>query len=150
MAKEFTFKIAETDRELEEYFRLRKEVFVNEQKVFPETDIDNYDGEAVHIVAIEESTGNIVGVVRCYRKEGDTWIGGRLGSAPGYRNGRVAPNLVRLAVKTVKSRGCKLFLAYVQPQNVRFFERLGWKAQGDQIMYHNLPHQLMEADLESA
>jgi N-acyl-L-homoserine lactone synthetase len=58
---EFILKIAETEKELEEYFRLRQEVFVEEQKIFSETDIDEYDKEAIHIVAIERSTGKIVG-----------------------------------------------------------------------------------------
>lgn len=148
--REFTFKIAETVEELEEYFLLRHEVFVREQKIFPDTDVDQYDRDAVHIVAVDKSIGKVVGVVRCYKKEEDTWFGGRLGAAPAYRNGQVGPNLVRLAVKTVRSNGCKRFLAYIQPQNVRFFERLGWKTVGEPAIYQGLPHQLMEADLDSA
>ncbi len=147
---EFSFKIAETERELEEYFRLRHDVFVKEQNIFPESDIDEYDKDAVHIVAIEGSSGKVVGGVRCYKKEGDTWFGGRLSAAPIFRNGRVGANLVRLAVKTVKSRGCKKFLAYIQPQNVKFFERLDWKTIGEPVIYQDLAHQLMEADLDSA
>ncbi len=146
---EFTFKIAETAKELEEYFRLRSEVFVQEQKIFPETDVDQYDRDAVHIVAIDKSTGMVVGVVRCYKKEEDTWFGGRLGAAPAYRNGQVGASLVRLAVKTAKSNGCKKFLAYIQSQNVKFFERLDWKTVGEPVIYQGLPHQLMEADLDS-
>jgi putative N-acetyltransferase (TIGR04045 family) len=148
--KQFIFKIAETEKELEQYFSLRREVFVNEQKIFPESDIDEYDKEAVHIVAIESSTGEVVGGVRCYKKDGDTWFGGRLSASLGFRNGRVGGNLVRLAVKTVKSRGCKKFLAYIQPKNVRFFQRLGWKIVGESAVYQGFLHQLMEADLDSA
>lgn len=147
---EFRFKIAETSKELEEYFRLRNEIFVKEQKIFPETDVDQYDRDAAHIIAIDALTGKVVGTVRCYKKEEDTWFGGRLGAAPTYRNGQIGPNLVRLAVKTVRSNGCKRFLAYIQPQNLRFFERLGWKTVGESVIYHGLPHQLMEADLDSA
>ncbi|GIW46454.1 MAG: putative N-acetyltransferase YjcF [Deltaproteobacteria bacterium] len=143
------FKIAETEKELEEYFRLRYEVFVREQGIFKETDVDEYDKDALHIVAVEESTGNVVGGVRCYRKDNNTWFGGRLSAAPGYRNGRVGSNLVKLAVQVVKSRGCKEFLAYIQPQNVRFFERLGWRAVGEPVLYHGRPHQLMRANLDS-
>jgi putative N-acetyltransferase (TIGR04045 family) len=146
---EYIFKIADTEKELDEYFRLRHEVFVKEQRIFPETDIDDYDGDAVHIVAVEKATGKTVGAVRCYRREGDTWIGGRLSASPGYRNGIVGSNLVRFAVTTVKSKDCKKFLAYIQPQNVRFFERLGWKTVGEPIIYQGLPHQLMEAGLNS-
>jgi putative N-acetyltransferase (TIGR04045 family) len=146
---DFKFKIAETEKELEEYFRLRYDVFVKEQKIFPESDIDEYDHDAVHLIAINEPTGKVVGGVRCYKKEGDTWFGGRLSAAPAFRNGRVGANLVRLAVKTVKSKGCKTFLAYIQPQNVKFFERLGWRIVGEPVIYQGLSHQLMEADLDS-
>ncbi|MGQ0794519.1 MAG: MSMEG_0567/Sll0786 family nitrogen starvation N-acetyltransferase [Deltaproteobacteria bacterium] len=143
------FKIADTEDELKQYFHLRSQIFVSEQKIFADTDVDSYDPVAVHIIALDRAAQKVVGVVRCYRKEGDIWIGGRLGSLPGYRNGRVAPNLVKLAVKSVKERNCKTFLAYVQPQNVRFFERLGWAKVGELIDYHGLWHQLMKADLDS-
>lgn len=135
--------------ELKQYFRLRDDVFVKEQKILSETDIDEHDKGAIHIVAVEKSTGKVVGGVRCYKKEGDTWFGGRLSTATDYRNWRVGLNLVRFAVKTVKSNGCKEFLAYIQPQNVKFFERLGWKVLGEPIIYQGIPHRLMEADLNS-
>jgi len=151
--EKFIFKVAENEKELEDYFRIRHDVFVEEQKVFDETDIDAYDTDpfhkVVHIVALKESDATMVGAVRCYRKEGDTWFGGRLSAAQGYRNGRVGAGLVRFAVKTMKSGDCKIFHAYVQPQNVRFFQRLGWEPVGELETYHGLPHQLMKADLDS-
>lgn len=55
--------------------------------------------------------------------------------------------LVRFAVETMKKGDCNKFLAHVQPQNVRFFIRLGWKPIGEDEIYQGLPHQLMEADL---
>lgn len=147
------FKIAEDEKELDDYFRLRHDVFVKEQKIFSETDIDKYDTDpfhkVIHIVSVKVPDREIVGAVRCYRKEGDTWVGGRLSVAPGYRHGRVGAGLVKFAVETMKSGDCKIFLAYVQPQNVRFFIRLGWTPIGEPEMYHGFPHQLMEADLDS-
>ncbi|MGI9533448.1 MAG: MSMEG_0567/Sll0786 family nitrogen starvation N-acetyltransferase [Thermodesulfobacteriota bacterium] len=144
---EFDFKIITNEDELKEYYKIRKDIFVIEQRIFPESDIDEFDEGAIHIAAVEKSSGNMVGGVRCYNPEGNTWIGGRLSAAPGYRNGRVGHNLVRFAVQTVKTRGCTKFLAYVQPQNVRFFERLDWNPVGELIMHEGKPHQLMEADL---
>ncbi len=151
--EKFIFKIAENEKELEGYFGIRQEVFVEEQSVFNETDVDTYDTDpfhkAIHIVALKESDGTMVGAVRCYRKEGDTWFGGRLSAREGYRNGRVGAGLVRFAVKTMKSQDCKNFHAYVQPQNVRFFKRLGWEPVGEPKTYQGLLHQLMKADLDS-
>ena len=153
LLEKILYKIAESEDELEEYFHLRHEVFIKEQKVFSETDIDEYDTnpvhEVIHIIAVKESDGTMVGGVRCYKKENNTWFGGRLSSAPGHRSGRVGADLVKFAVKTIKTTDCKTFLAYVQPQNVRFFIRLGWSKVGDIETYQGQPHQLMEANLES-
>lgn len=147
------YKIAQSEDELERYFRLRHEVFVKEQQIFSESDVDKYDTnpvhEVIHIIGIKESDGTMVGGVRCYKEEENTWFGGRLSSAPDHRNARVGADLVRFAVETIKTTDCKTFLAYVQPQNVRFFQRLGWSKVGDLHQYQGQPHQLMEADLET-
>jgi putative N-acetyltransferase (TIGR04045 family) len=147
---DYLFKIAESKEELDEYFRLRHAVFVEEQKIFSGTDVDERDRGAIHIIALKGPDGVMVGGVRCYTAGGGTWYGGRLTAASGYRNGRVGSGLVRFAVETVKSRGCREFLAYVQPRNVNFFKRLDWKPVGEPVEYEGITHQLMEADLGSA
>lgn len=147
---EYVFKVAGSPEELESYFRLRHAVFVEEQKIFSGTDVDERDEGAIHIIALKGPDSVMVGGVRCYTTGDDTWYGGRLTAANGYRNGRVGSGLVRFAVETVKSRGCKKFLAYVQPQNVNFFKRLDWKPVGEPVVYEGITHQLMEADLGSA
>lgn len=145
----YIIKIAETEDELNEYFHIRNGVFVKEQGIFAETDVDEHDSTAIHIIALDTSNMNVVGVVRCYAADGDTWFGGRLGALPDYRNGRVGSRLVRFAVSTAKSKGCKKFLAYIQPNNVKFFQRLDWKKLGEPLIYQGMPHQLMEANLDS-
>ena len=147
------FKIAESEDELEEYFHLRHQIFVEEQKIFNESDIDEYDTdpvhEIIHIIAIRESDSKMVGGVRCYKKESNTWFGGRLSAARDHRNGKVGAGLVKFAVETIKTTDCDTFLAYVQPKNVRFFQRLGWSKVGELEIYQEQPHQLMRANLES-
>jgi hypothetical protein len=44
-------------------------------------------------------------------------------------------------------KGCTLFTANIQQENVPFFTRLGWKTVGPIFEYRGKPHQLMEADL---
>ena len=39
----YIFKIAETEKELKDYFNLRNEVFVKEQKIMTDTEIDEYE-----------------------------------------------------------------------------------------------------------
>jgi len=147
------FKIAESEDELEKYFHLRYQIFVEEQKIFSETDVDKYDTDPVHqvihIIAVRESDNKMVGGVRCYKTEFKTWFGGRLSAARDHRQGNVGAGLVKFAVETIKKTDCDTFLAYVQPQNVRFFIRLGWSKVGDLKTYQGQPHQLMQADLKS-
>ena len=145
--EKFEFRIITSEKDLRTYYKLREDIFVREQGIFSGTDIDEHDETAVHIAAIEKQGEKMVGGVRCYNLEGNTWVGGRLSAAAGYRNGVVGRYLVKFAVETVKARGCERFIAYVQPQNVRFFERLGWKRSGKPLIYHERPHQLMEAEL---
>ncbi|SRR5579883_2336343 len=89
----------------------------------------------------------VLGVVRIYEAEPRLWYGGRLGVHQDYRRaGRIGKGLIYKAVTTANTWGCDRFLATVQLQNVRFFQRQHWHSL-EEITVHGLPHHLMEADL---
>jgi putative N-acetyltransferase (TIGR04045 family) len=144
MHKKIVCKIAETEDELKESYRIRQETFVREQQLFKSTDRDDFDKHAVHIVACMGD--EIVGTVRVYEQEKGTWYGGRLAVKQGFR-GRVGALLIRKAVETVKEKKARRFLAYIQLPSVSFFKRNRWKTVGEVNDYHGTPHQLMEAEL---
>lgn len=142
-------KIAETEAELAGHFAVRRAIFVEEQGLFAESDVDDCDRQAVPLVAVDRETGVVVGAVRCYETEPGVWYGGRLAVLKEARHNTeaVGPRLCKLAEKVVIERGCHRFLAYIQLQNVRFFERLGWRQVGDPVLHFGEPHQLMQAAL---
>ncbi|MEW5956160.1 MAG: MSMEG_0567/Sll0786 family nitrogen starvation N-acetyltransferase [Chloroflexota bacterium] len=142
-------KIVETEAERRGHFAVRRTVFVDEQGLFQDSDIDEHDDHAIHLVAVDQDTGVVVGAVRCYETEAGLWYGGRLAVLEAYRYSvcAVGPRLCKLAEKVVIERGCRCFLAYIQLQNVRFFERLGWQKIGEPVEQYGLLHQLMEASL---
>lgn len=142
-------KIVETEEEREGHFVVRRAVFVEEQGLFQDTDIDEHDQQAIHLVAIDRDTGAVVGAVRCYETEPGLWYGGRLAVLKEYRYSvcAIGPRLCKLAEKLVIERGCRRFLAYIQIQNVRYFERLGWRIIGEPVEQYGVLHQLMEASL---
>jgi len=131
--------------EKEQAMFIRRLVFVEEQGLFPESDQDQHDQEAIHLVA--EINGQIVGTVRLYEQGEGVWIGGRLAVLPQYR-GRVGSLLVRRAVLEAEKQGAKVFLAQVQTQNERFFHRLGWRTVGERKVIFGREHVLMEAPLK--
>ena len=149
-AQRYSFKLAQSAEEIQGYFDLRRAIFCEEQGVFVEDDRDAVDATAYPIVAIDYAAPlaeSVVGVVRIYEQGPRHWYGGRLGVHPDYRRaGRIGQGLIYKAVTTANTIGCDRFLATVQLQNVRFFQRLHWDTL-ETIDLHGLPHHLMQADL---
>jgi radical SAM protein (TIGR04043 family)/putative N-acetyltransferase (TIGR04045 family) len=134
--------------EQERAFEIRNEVFVQEQGLFSDSDLDEKDAQSLHLVA--EWNHQVVGTVRVFRVNNNGhWIGGRLAVKKEFRNTGAGELLVREAIQCVKARGCTKFTARIQVENVPFFSRLGWKTVKKVREYFGKPHQLMEANLEN-
>ena len=133
--------------ERSEAFKIRKQVFVDEQKMFSDSDKDENDSEGILLVA--KTDHKIIGTVRIFpsKTENGHWIGGRLAVQKEYRTGRIGSLLVREAMKRVKKKGCTVFTADIQERNVRFFKKLGWQPIGQVIEHFGFAHQPMKADL---
>ena len=174
----YCFKLATAPSEVSGYFALRHSIFVNEQELFQDSDVDRLDAIAYPIIALaaaetaemqrHRNRGQLVlplahhpvlthldpthhspvlGVVRIYEPEPGLWYGGRLGVHEAYRRAaRIGKGLIYKAVTTANTWGCDRFLATVQLQNVRFFQRQHWHSL-EELTIHGLPHHLMEADL---
>ena len=136
---------AENRAELEECFLIRKKIFVDEQGLFTETDQDEHDAEAIHIVALYKD--KIIGTVRIYEQKDSIWWGGRLAVEKKLR-GRAGRLLVQKAVKIIRGSNAKCFRAYIQLKNVSFFKNLKWKPIGEKVFLHGKPHLLMEAEIK--
>ena len=150
---EYRIKRADGDWELAAARRLRRTVFCLEQGVFAGDDADEIDRHAQTLVALSCVGGmneQVVGTVRLHAGvdgEGDVWWGSRLAVHAAFRRqGLLGTALIRLAVGTARARGCQVFLAHVQQQNQRLFEKLHWRALRSQSL-HGRAHVLMQADL---
>jgi putative N-acetyltransferase (TIGR04045 family) len=147
---EFRVKWATIAWEREQALALRRSVFCSEQGIFPGDDRDVVDDAAQAIVALSCIGGApdaVVGTVRIHEAEPGLWWGSRLAVHAAFRHhGRIGATLVRLAVASAHAKGCHIFLAHVQSQNVPMFERLHWQTLKPEIL-HGRPHHLMRADL---
>ncbi len=146
----YLFKLARTRSEITAYYALRHKIFVEEQALFKNDDVDTLDAIAHPIIAIEPDAPSleILGVVRIYEAEHRLWYGGRLGTHPDYRRGwHIGKGLINKAVTTANAWGCDRFLATGQVQNVRFFQRLHWDSL-EEIEIRGIAHHLMQANLD--
>jgi putative N-acetyltransferase (TIGR04045 family) len=135
------------------YHALRRAVFVAEQGMFRSSDEDAEDEIALPIVSMTTSHGmldEVVGTVRIFGKPSappGTWYGGRLAVAPDYRrHGLIGESLIRAAVCSAHALGCRRFLATVQRNVVRYFERHHFTVCGE-VNVCGVAHAWMEADL---
>jgi putative N-acetyltransferase (TIGR04045 family) len=150
MSSTYLFKLARTHAEIAEYYALRRQIFVEEQALFKNDDVDPLDAIAHPIIAVETDAPSleVLGVVRIYEAEPRLWYGGRLGTHPDRRKGwQIGKGLIHKAVTTANAWGCDRFLATVQIQNVRFFQRLHWDSL-EEIEIRGIAHHLMQADLD--
>jgi len=138
---------AKTPAELDAYYAIRHDAFVAKEQLFEGSDVEPIDTDprTLHIVAICEPPGDVIGVVRCYPGQDGVWFGGRLCVVEAYRASRllVGRELVRTAERLMRDRGVRVFLGYIQLQIVHFFEHIGWVRIGEPVMYAGVPHQLM-------
>ena len=138
---------ARNEFEKSQAFRIRKQVFVHEQGLFENSDMDKNDKNAIHLVARQNQ--KIIGTVRIYKKDTGTdhWIGGRLAVEKNSRATCAGSGLVKEAMKRVQKKGCQIFTANIQEKNVPFFLELGWKPIGPVNSHFGHPHQKMQANL---
>jgi putative N-acetyltransferase (TIGR04045 family) len=148
-----TCRAVATGAELAAHFRIRHQVFVEEQGLFRagpaggDRDAHDRDPATIHVIGL---AGDVIcGSVRLYPLPGggDRWQGDRLAVLPSHRHLGLGAPLVRFAVATAGRRGGREMLAYIQPANVVFFQRLGWRRDGDLVGYAGVPHQRMLVDL---
>ena len=147
--------LARARAELDAHFAIRRAVFVETQALFKLDDRDarDDDPETLHAVGLAGhplwlAGYEVVGAVRLYPLDGDgLWKGDRLAVLPADRALHIGAMLVRFAVRTAGDLGGRRMVAQVQLPNVRFFERLGWRRDGDPAPMLDVEHQPMTIDL---
>jgi len=134
-----------------DHLAIRHRIFVDEQSVFDDSDLDSRDQDISTIALLGYSDGTVVGTVRLFLLDpgAGRWQGDRLAVLSPYRTLGIGAPLVRCAVATAAALGGRTMTAHIQPANIAFFRRLGWVTAGESEIYAGLPHQPMSIVLPS-
>lgn len=140
---------ARTETELAAHHRIRQAVFVQEQAIFADSDIDEHDARADVVRVLALHGDRPVGAVRLYPIIGrpGVWKGDRLAVLADSRTSGAGAPLVRFAVAYAGANGGQQMVAHIQLANVHFFQRLGWSPYRDAEQYLGLTHQPMQIAL---
>lgn len=131
----FLIRRAEGATDLNGYRRLRREEFVDEQRLFTGSDRDDIDDDPRTVVLVAtDPTGTVLGGVRLApvgAVDLGWWTGSRLVTAADIRSTGVGPALIRAACAHVESAGVLRFEATVQRRYSSRFTALGWESLGE-------------------
>lgn len=119
---------------------IRTTVFVGEQGVPPEIEIDGRDPGCAHVVA-ESDSGEAVGTGRLMP---DGRIG-RMAVLAAWRGRGVGAAMLEALVAEAKRRGFRETCLHAQAHAKEFYARHGFVVEGEEYLEAGIPHVLMRA-----
>ena len=125
-------------------YSIRKRVFVEEQGVPEEMELDEFDLNARHALAYADS--ECIGTARLITLSGSVGSIGRIGRMavlPRYRGQGVGKQLLEALLKASHSQDIKQIELHAQVTVIPFYEQFGFIAQGDIYDEAGIPHRDM-------
>ncbi|AZY49437.1 GNAT family N-acetyltransferase [Bordetella avium] len=130
------------DRLREHAARVRHEVFVLEQGVSPEIELDDEDAVSVHAVAYD-AQGEPIGTGRLLQ---DGHIG-RMAVRKLARGQGVGGQILDALIEQGHGDGHRMLVLHAQTHARSFYEAHGFQAAGEEFLEAGIPHVVMTREL---
>ncbi|ASN06438.1 GNAT family N-acetyltransferase [Virgibacillus necropolis] len=137
-------KIVETNEELEQAYHIRTTVFVDEQQVPPEEELDEYDKEAIHFVGSVNGVPIAASRLRFVDSSGKLERICVLDTERGKSYGKMIIQRMELEIKNNGYEKAKL---NAQTHAEIFYQRLGYETVSGEFMDAGIPHVTMIKEL---
>jgi len=138
--------IVRTDKELEDAFYVRKTVFVEEQHVPMEEEIDEFEQESVHFVLYDDNQ-NPIGAGR-YRSFDEYGKVERICILKDSRKGGAGKAVMNKIEEYAKSKGAPALKLNAQTQAIPFYSKLGYEVLSqEEFLDAGIPHKTMYKSL---
>jgi predicted GNAT family N-acyltransferase len=121
-------------------FAIRMRVFVREQGVPAEIEIDDHDRRAIHFLAL--ISGKAVGTARVVFNRGSAKIG-RMAVLKSFRRRGVGAKLLRRAVAAANKHGARKIYLHAQVVVIGFYEKFGFHSVGPVFEEAGIAHRKM-------
>ncbi|AGA69682.1 putative acyltransferase [Desulfitobacterium dichloroeliminans LMG P-21439] len=132
------------DNELEDAFQIRREVFVEEQRVPLQDEFDEQGAPARHILVEYENKAAATGRVRWV---GDTAKLERICVRASMRKFGLGSIVVQALEKIAQEKGFQKAKIHAQTQAQSFYKKLGYAQVSEEFMEDGIPHIVMERKL---
>ena len=121
---------------------VRHAVFVEEQKVPAEIELDEFDPVSLHALAFDRA-GRLLGTGRLL-PDGHV---GRMAVLPQARGTGVGSALLAALLQAARARGDREVALSAQTHAIPFYERFGFVVEGDEYDDAGIPHRRMRRAL---
>jgi predicted GNAT family N-acyltransferase len=122
-------------------FLVRQEVFIHEQGVPAELELDEYDPSAAHALAY--LNGRCIGTGRLVDLGGGQAQIGRMAVLAKYRGAGTGRQILEKLVQLAGLKGVKLIVLHSQVAAIPFYQKIGFEAQGPVYDEAGIPHRNM-------
>jgi len=134
-------EIVTTKEQLEDAFKVRRLVFVEEQQVPEEEEIDQYDDECTHFVLYDQEIPIGAGRFRNLDGIGKVERICVLSGTRGTGAGKLIMDKIEQYAKQNKYSSLKL---NAQTQAIPFYSKLGYEVISEEFMDAGIPHRTMK------
>jgi predicted GNAT family N-acyltransferase len=122
-------------------YQVRREVFILEQKVPEDLEIDEFDPVALHALAYSDNA--CIGTARLHINDDRSGQIGRMAILSSFRNQGLGRQIMKVLIETAKSSGATSLILHAQVSAIPFYEKLGFKANGPIYDEAGIPHRNM-------
>ncbi|MCR8849088.1 GNAT family N-acetyltransferase [Rossellomorea sp. SC111] len=134
-------EVAKTEDQIKEVFHIRKTIFVEEQQVPLEEEIDEYESESTHFVLYDENQAVGAGRFRILDGVGKVERICVLKSIRGKGAGR---KLMLAIEEYAKRQPLSQLKLNAQTYAIPFYEGLGYQVTSDEFLDAGIPHKTMK------
>jgi len=131
--------------EIERCLDIRREVFVGEQRVPSEIEIDGRDASCTHFVALADE--ELIGTARLRITEDGRAKAERVAVRRAARGSGAGAALMRALEVEARTRGHDRLVLNAQVQVLPFYERLGYAVDGSEFLEAGIAHRPMSKRL---
>jgi predicted GNAT family N-acyltransferase len=145
---DYQSELVNTAEEREAVFAIRMQVFVEEQAVPPEEELDAYDVVATHFLVRtsalpRESPASIVGTARLLDKGENTGKVGRVAVLREHRGRGAGTALMQAVEQEARAQGLTRLVLDAQVSAIPFYARLGYTVEGELFLDAGIEHRRM-------
>ena len=145
---ELKFLMVTNSRELKDAYKVRETVFIGEQQVPKDIEMDEYDDKAIHFVVYQKELPIAAARIRPYQNQDIVKVE-RVAVLKEHRKTGIGKDLMNYIEHEARKMGYTKFRLHSQRHAERFYTKLGYITISVPFYEASIEHVTMEKEIEA-